>query len=66
MNNKELIVKLIKSVESIIKDEEYIKLNTTEQGYANIHFENLVYLKRILKNLNTLLNAILYFEEKDE
>ena len=66
MNNKELIVKLIKNVESIIKDEEYIKLNTTEQGYVNIHFENLVYLKRILKNLNTLLNAISYFEEKDE
>ena len=66
MNDKELILKLKKDVEKIIKDEESISSNTIEQGYINIHFENLGYLRQILRNLNILLDTITYFEGRNE
>lgn len=66
MNDKELILKLKKNVEKIIKDEESISSNTIEQGYINIHFENLGYFRQILRNLNILLDTITYFEGRNE
>lgn len=66
MNHKELILKLKKDVEKIIKDEESISSNTIEQGYINIHFENLGYLRQILRNLNILLDTMTYFEGRNE